>query len=760
MKTLLPVLILFLTAAGLRAQIPGIPGGPVDAPASATMPASVTAPPDANTPADANGGSNEVAGITYNWTSMDISQVLEVYSELVNRTLLHAGGLPAGQISLVTRTPLTKSEAKQALEAVLAMNGVIVVPIGTKFVKVVPSGDAAGTGQAVDNTDAANLPGLGSVITHIVQLHYVKPSEMQAALTPFAKLNSITPLDSNGILIIRDYAENLKLMLEMIDRVDVDVPAVYVSEVIPIKYALATDIASALNSLGGQGGGSTVSIGNSSGSTSGNGLRSIGSSTTGGIGGGGGYQNGAASQARPLGGAPGAAAGGAPGGASSFQQRLQSIIARASGTSGQDQIQVFGQAKIIADTRSNSLLIFATRADMDAITNVIAKLDVLLPQVLIESVIMEVSLGNGISTGVSAVQNPSAISSPAFKGAGGYNSGPSFLSFLSNNVVNVSSNGNTSFGNALQSGGFSYFGQLFGTDYDVAIQAAASDNSTTIIQKPRIQTFQAQQASFFVGQTVPYVTSTYNGGTTGIGSSFSQLSVGVELDVTPFINPDGLVVMQINEEIDDINGSTPIAGVGNVPNTDKRTLVSNVAVKDRDGIILGGAIRSEKDHNSSGVPFLQDIPILGTLFSAKTSNKTRDELLVLMRPTVLKTPELASLQAKVEEGRLPGIANAESQDNKEEAKQVAAEQKLEQLQDEKDARAAAKAQKSSKTNSIPAAVNSSPVSGTPRTTVTPPAASTTTSAPTTSVPKNVPAASAPKIIPPPAPASNPAAGLY
>ncbi len=69
---------------------------------------------------------------------------------------------------------------------------------------------------------------------------------------------------------------------------------------------------------------------------------------------------------------------------------------------------------------------------------------------------------------------------------------------------------------------------------------------------------------------------------------------GVQLDVTPFINPDGLVVMQIDEEIDDINGSTSIQGVGNVPNTDKRTLSSDVAVKDRDTIILGGAIYSTK----------------------------------------------------------------------------------------------------------------------------------------------------------------------
>ena len=238
----------------------------------------------------------------------------------------------------------------------------------------------------------------------------------------------------------------------------------------------------------------------------------------------------------------------------------------------------------------------------------------------------------------------------------------------------------------------SYFGQIGNSDYDVAIQAAASDDSIKIIQKPRIQTFQAQPASFFVGSTVPYVTSTYNGGTTGIGSSYSQLSVGVSLNVTPFINPDGLVVMQIQEEIDNISGYTTIDG-NPVPNTSSKTLSSNVAVKDRDSIILGGAIDSEKDFNKSGVPLLQDIPLLGALFSSRSSTKSRDELLVLVRPTVLKTPELAAAQAKKEEARLPGIANLEAEDNKEELKQVQAEEKLQQIQDDKDAKAAAKAAK-------------------------------------------------------------------
>ena len=208
---------------------------------------------------------------------------------------------------------------------------------------------------------------------------------------------------------------------------------------------------------------------------------------------------------------------------------------------------------------------------------------------------------------------------------------------------------------------------------------AAADSDVNIIQRPRIQTSQAKEAQFFVGNTVPYVSSVYYNSGIGGGpsSSYNQLQVGISLDVTPFINPQGLVVMDISQEIDDISGSTPITGVGNVPNTDKRTLSSEVAVRDRDAIILGGFIRSEKDKNKSGVPILQDIPILGNLFLSRSSNRSRDELLVLMRPTVLRTPELAAAQTTVEERRLPGISEAIAGDETEQRKAVQTERRRE-----------------------------------------------------------------------------------
>jgi len=466
----------------------------------------------------------------------------------------------------------------------------------------------------------------------------------------------------------------------MIDQIDVSVPSEYISEVIPIKYAMADDIANALSSLGGSGGGA-VSVGGSSAAApiSGLGGRAGGAGGTGGTGGTGGAMGGA----YPSGGQPrtlGAQASGAPATGTTFQQRLQAIMNRTGAGSQSDQIQLFGQTKIIADARSNSLLVFATQHDMDTIKTIINKLDVLLSQVLIEAVIMDVTLGHQFSFGVSAVQNPQTFSpSVPVVGAGGYNNGQTLINFLSNVATNGLTVATNVFSpNGLPSGGLSYFGNI-GPNWEVALQAAQSDSSVTVIQRPRIQTSQAKAAQFFVGNTVPYVTGTYyNGGYNGGNSSqYNQLSVGVELDVTPFINPDGLVVMDINQEIDDISGSTTIDGNA-VPTTDKRTLSSEIAVKNGDTVMLGGFIRSDKSKSKAGVPVLQDIPILGSLFSSRTSNKNRQELIVLMRPTVLKTPEIAAAQTIKEEQRLPGVSALIEENTIAEAKLIEAERRAEQ----------------------------------------------------------------------------------
>lgn len=663
MKKITPILLVVLvsTAATLRAQLPPrFPGRPA-------FPAAPPAPAQNNSAPDDSMQQYIPPGLI-NFQGVDVNQVLDIYAQLVGRTLLR-GQLPQAQIILKTETPLTKAEAIQALQGVLALNGIAVINVGDKFVKVLPVDQAQTAGEQFNTNAVSSLPDLGSYITRIVQLKYVKPSAMVPIIQPFAKSpNAILPIDSNGILVLRDDAENIKRMMEIIDEVDVTVPEEYISEVIPIKYAMADDIAGVLNSLESPGGGTTEfgQISTPNMSNAGNGV--IHNNTMGNNGmGSGSYgsgsspfgQNGSSFNQTPQ-----------SSGQSPFANRLQSILNRVQGGGGagggggesgqQEPIQILGQTKIIADERSNSLLIYATRHDMDTITNIVAKLDVLLAQVLIESVIMEVDLNHNWNYGISAAQN--RVTSGDSAGIGAINNGTPFYNFLSSNGATNMWPGSFTSG-ALS--GLSYFGDI-GPSWQLALQAAASDSSTKIIQRPRIQTSQAKEAQFFVGTSVPYVTSVYydSGFGGGPSSSYNQLQVGISLDVTPFINPDGLVVMDINQQINDISGYTTITGVGNVPNTDNRTFTSEVAVKDRDTIVLGGFTDTEADKSSAGIPILQDIPLIGNLFKSPSSQKTRDELLVLMRPTVLRTPEAASVQAIDQQVSSPGILGAEQEERK------------------------------------------------------------------------------------------------
>lgn len=645
-------------AAALPAAVPG-PGGavvPAAVPAATPAPvANVPAPAEmvirppssANTVPDAD---RIMEALSINWTAASLENVLEIYAEFVGRNLLRPATLPKAEIVLKQTTPLTKLEVVRMIEAALYLNQVSVVNVGEKFVTVVPTAEAFKIPGVINTNKFSAMSDLGTIATHVVQLKYTKPSEMVQILTPFASgtaANPIMPLDSSGMLVLRDNVANVKRMLEMIDKVDQVAQSEIISEVIPIKFAKAEEIASALSSVGG-GSGGTV------------GTRASTSGVTGATGG---NRPGAIGGSNPYGGQsamPGAAgATPTPSSSASFSDRVRNLITKA-GQSG--DLTILGTTKIIADIRSNSLLVFASRQDMEMIKDIIAKLDVVLAQVLVETIIMDVALGSSLDLGVSALQPVTTKSSAS--GAGGMNANK-FFDFQNASATNA-------LGQLLGSG-LRYFGN-FNDDIYVTIEAMAQDGKANVIQKPRIQTSHATPASIFIGETVPYISGTYYNYSGSPSSSYQQLKVGIGLDVTPFINADGLVVMKIQETIDEVGDYVEIDG-NQVPKTTSRTLSAEVAVKDKESILLGGFIRNRDASTKSGVPILKDIPLLGYLFRSTNSEKERKELIVLMRPSVLRTPEDAVLQVDIEKERLPGVRAAERELDKVELSTAAKERK-------------------------------------------------------------------------------------
>ena len=243
------------------------------------------------------------------------------------------------------------------------------------------------------------------------------------------------------------------------------------------------------------------------------------------------------------------------------------------------------------------------------------------------------------------------------------NNGLGFLNFAGN--TNISSIGSSA------PSGFTWFGQ-FGDDFAVALNMAAQDNRVKVLSRPSVQTSHAVPASLFVGETRPYITGTYSDNFSGAGSSrsqYQQLQIGLQLQVLPLINPEGLVVMDIQQSVQQVAGSVSIDG-NDVPITQDQNASAKVAVKDRDTVILGGFIQSTLSKNESGVPYLKDIPLLGNLFKAKNHNDTRRELVVLIRPTVLPTPDDAARLVNKRKDVTPNLKEAEVDFEIEEQKQL------------------------------------------------------------------------------------------
>ncbi|MBI3882037.1 MAG: hypothetical protein HY301_18495 [Verrucomicrobia bacterium] len=654
------------------ATAPGIGAAKTAAPATAAPP--VAAPPE------------ELLDPTVlQFQAMDLDpQFLDFYAKVVGKTLLRPAGLPAVKITIKTQSQLTRTEVIQMFDHVLALNGVTTVAVGEKFMEVIPSANAAQAGAKFNSRDAKDLPEAAQYLTQIIQLKYVRPSQILTVISPFARAaNAIIPVEDSGVLVIRDYAINVKRIMEIIEKVDVTSPLDITSELIPIKYALASDIASVLGSLTGQTTAMPTSSRNTGipGTPSGTSVRRAGVGATGsfgagGAGGAGGY-NPAAGGAGGVGGlgntggvgGAGALGGGAGGTSSAFQARLAQIVNRAS--QGGGGIQLLGEVKIIPDERTNSILVFASRADLEQIKEIIAKLDVVLAQVLIEAMILDVTLGDDFNLSFTAGQHPQPLAGGSVLGGvvnnGGnkLGGGSSFLNQLMQSfVTNVTPAGITNITSVFSSvtnvafptsDGLSYFGRL-NQSWDFAMTASAGDNNIKVLARPRIQTSHAVPAAIFVGETRPYVTGTSfnNLGGGGSQSQYQQTQIGITLNVLPLINKDGLVVMDIQQQVQQVGGSVRIDN-NDVPITQDQNASAKVAVNDRETIVLGGFIRDQKTETKSGVPYLKDIPLLGYLFRSTSTSNGRRELVVLIRPTVLPTPEAAALRAKEVRNEMPTL---------------------------------------------------------------------------------------------------------
>ncbi len=312
-------------------------------------------------------------------------------------------------------------------------------------------------------------------------------------------------------------------------------------------------------------------------------------------------------------------------------------------------LQFVQGVRILPDPRTNALLIMATKEDMLRIEELIKSVDTPVAQVLIEVVIAEVTLNNELDIGVDIFKRLFQNGQVAQAG-GTANTGISPVNLLSSVATNPITPAMIAGGPA----GLTYFATFQNLKLDAVIHALASTSKAKVLSTPVIQTLDNQEASILVGSSVPVPVSTVSSlvSTTGTNSSGGSLNasieykdVAIELKVTPRINPGGYVRMDIEQKVNDLGPYQNISGTS-APTIEKREAKSSVAVQDRSTIALGGLIKETKTVTNTKVPILGDIPLIGQLFKSQTNNKTRTELIIFIRPTVMRTDTAATAEAR------------------------------------------------------------------------------------------------------------------
>jgi general secretion pathway protein D len=291
--------------------------------------------------------------------------------------------------------------------------------------------------------------------------------------------------------------------------------------------------------------------------------------------------------------------------------------------------EMTGQVLVVAEPDTNSLLVSTSTKFEKKVQDVIAELDRPVPQVLIRCLIAEVTHDNSLDLGTDF------------------------------SVLDLRSGGNgESLGSTLGAAAAAasattppgFVARVLESNVTATLQALAQTNKLDVLSRPYILTSDNQQADITVGDEVPFVTGSFTDENGGVHNTVVYQDIGIILNVTPHINPDGLVVMDISPEISALTGQTVTIQQGvDVPVFEKRSADSRVAIRDGQTIVIGGLMQDQKTENVSKIPLLGDIPLLGKLlFSYNTVSKTKTELLVFLSPHVAMEPDMLLGQSRNE----------------------------------------------------------------------------------------------------------------
>ncbi len=311
---------------------------------------------------------------------------------------------------------------------------------------------------------------------------------------------------------------------------------------------------------------------------------------------------------------------------------------------GGGSISNIGKIKIIADEANNSIVIVATAQDYEVILPVITQLDIMPLQVLIDATVVEVNLKGNLKYGISWY----------FKHGG---------SAISSNIPVGG------LGGAVQAVGAGLTSFYTSGQFQALLSAQANQDNLNVISSPSLMVLNNQKAKINVGEQVPIATGSSSAPfpTTGIGANnFVQSNTiqykdtGVTLEVTPRVNANGMVIMKLKQIVSNVAKVTdPTQTQTQSPTINKKEIESNVAVNDGETIVLGGLISDSVTDNNSGIPWLYQLPLIGSLFGTTTKENKKTELVVLITPRVVASKQDSRVISNEFKRKLTGIYQEE-----------------------------------------------------------------------------------------------------
>lgn len=637
-----------------------------------------------------------------NFRDADIDAVVGAYGQMLGRTFL-VDPRVRGKLTLETAKPVTRAEAYRLLLAALRLQGFTVVEIGG-ISRVIPEADAkVQTSTVVTEVTAADASGRASaeqVVTRVYQLRHESAANLVPVLRPLIPTNNtIVAYPGSNSLVITDYAPNLERVARIIEALDV--PGTGEVEVVALRHALATDVAVQVARLLDESVAVTPRAGAApqAGSAAGDGsqrlqvladarinsvlLRSssaarIGlaralierldqpSSEAGNIrvvylrnaeatrlvpvlravlmG-----EEAASAVATSAPGtlAPRGTASAAPAGGLAAQAAGQSPATSALGASGASAVMtVTGAGAVIAaDPATNSLIITAPEPVYRNLRMAIDKLDTRRVQVYIESLIVEVQAETATELGVQW----QFLSQPSGSGViGGTNlpargSGGNIIDATAN-LFNVGRGLNIGVVRSQPVIGSSGTAGAGVTPVNLGLLARAleTEAGANILATPNLITLDNEEARIIIGQNVPFITGSFTQAGASAGSvnpfqTIERRDVGTTLRVRPQVAEGGAVKMQIFQEVSSVQDASLAAGLI----TNKRAIESNVLVDDGQVIVLGGLIEERLEGGVGMVPGLGRLPLVGNLFRYDTRRRVKTNLLVFLRPVVLRNTDQA-----------------------------------------------------------------------------------------------------------------------